>query len=124
MSYSLLDTSQLWLIKKDVQLENKGDLWAPSCSRCNWTLIRNSKNICQWHINIEGKFEDQKLNKNEKQGCAHYITIPDPTQLWTLEGSRLVDNANLWKSPDHWKFKPKNNETDKFYIKKIGEVKS
>ena len=49
------------------------------------------------------------------------MQIPDPTQLWRLENSRLVDNANLWKSNDYWKLK-EISESDKVYIKKIGEV--
>ena len=50
------------------------------------------------------------------------IAISDPTQLWTWTEDKLVDKANLWNSINYWKLET-NGDSDKFYIKKIGEVK-
>ena len=56
MSYSLLDTLQLWLLKdgKLKHKENGEDEITLNCNRCNWKLIQKSN--CQWQIKNEGKF--------------------------------------------------------------------
>ena len=76
--YSLLDKLQLWNIEDDGTLKNKASeetLWEPNCSRCKWNLKpkNGEKSSCQWRIDKEGKFEDQKLNMNKRQGCAHTV---------------------------------------------------
>ena len=66
VSYSLLDTSQLWILQ-DNELKNKETDSTPlQCSRCSWTTI--PKNDCPtWmHIKIEGEYKEQKAKELER----------------------------------------------------------
>ena len=90
--------------------------------------LRRRRRINDLRGNLHGYIQPSNLSsvfkkhvKNIKKGCANHITIPDPTQLWKLENGRLMDNANLWSSNHYWKLK-ETGETNKVYIKQIGEV--
>ena len=62
ISYSLLDTSQLWVLGEDNKLKNKGtgNATIGECSRCNWDIIPKDDCPTWMHIKNEGEYEEQK----------------------------------------------------------------
>ena len=51
------------------------------------------------------------------------MTKIDPTQLWKISGTTLINKTITWQSGQKWKFKPVEKEGAKIYIENTSNDK-
>ena len=60
---------------------------------------------------------------NFRNAIKESLTKIDPSQLWKISGTTLINKTTTWQSGQKWKFKPVENEGSKIYIENISNNK-